>query len=80
MVKHYQPCQLAGAEGQFLFFFCCPSDSFEYIFRQTPILVYATIPAKSRLSLDVLLSPACLAHYSVREVILRRFIPARMRD
>jgi len=25
-------------------------------------------------------SPACLAHYSVREVVVRRFIPARMRD
>ena len=53
---------------------------FEYTFGQTLILVYVTIPAKFRLSLDVLLSPACLAHYSVREVILRRFVPARMRD
>ncbi|KDR67966.1 hypothetical protein GALMADRAFT_257484, partial [Galerina marginata CBS 339.88] len=48
--------------------------------QKTLILVYVTIPAKSRLSSDVLLTPACLAHYSVREVILRRFIPARMRD
>ncbi|TFK39402.1 hypothetical protein BDQ12DRAFT_55301 [Crucibulum laeve] len=48
--------------------------------QKTLILVYVTIPAKSRLSLDVLNSPACFAHYSVREVILRRFIPARMRD
>lgn len=80
MVEHYKPCQLAGAEGQ-SFFFVVSQTVFKYIFfGQTLILVYVTIPAKSRLSLDVLLSPACLAHYSVREVILRRFIPARMRD
>jgi tRNA-splicing endonuclease subunit Sen2 len=61
--------------------FVVRQTNFEYVFfGQTLILVYVTIPAKSRLSLDVLLSPACLAHYSVREVILRRFIPARMRD
>ncbi|KAF8159788.1 hypothetical protein B0H34DRAFT_748609 [Crassisporium funariophilum] len=48
--------------------------------QKTLILVYVTIPAKSRLSLNVLKSPACFAHYSVREVVLRRFIPARMRD
>ncbi|KAF8972645.1 hypothetical protein BDZ97DRAFT_848568 [Flammula alnicola] len=48
--------------------------------QKTLILVYVTIPAKSRLSLDILQSPACFAHYSVREVTLRRFIPARMRD
>ncbi|KAF5373245.1 hypothetical protein D9615_007437 [Tricholomella constricta] len=48
--------------------------------QKTLILVYVTIPARSRLSHDVLYSPACLKHYSVREVTLRRFIPARMRD
>jgi tRNA-splicing endonuclease subunit Sen2 len=47
---------------------------------QTLILVYITIPARSRLSLNVLQSPACLTHYTVKEVIVRRFIPARMRD
>ncbi|KAJ7746897.1 hypothetical protein DFH07DRAFT_889469 [Mycena maculata] len=47
---------------------------------KTLILTYVTIPARSRLSLDVLQSPACLQHYSVREVTVRRFIPARMRD
>ncbi|KXN81536.1 putative tRNA-splicing endonuclease subunit sen2 [Leucoagaricus sp. SymC.cos] len=48
--------------------------------QKTLVLVYVTIPARSRVSLEVLLSPACLAHYSIREVVLRRFVPARMRD
>ncbi|KAF9221369.1 hypothetical protein BS17DRAFT_263713 [Gyrodon lividus] len=48
--------------------------------QKTLILSYVTIPARSRVSDDVLSSPACFAHYSVREVVLRRFIPARMRD
>ncbi|RDB23818.1 putative tRNA-splicing endonuclease subunit sen2 [Hypsizygus marmoreus] len=48
--------------------------------QKTLILVYVTIPARSRLSLDILNTPACLQHYSVREVTIRRFIPARMRD
>ncbi|KAF4610523.1 hypothetical protein D9613_006748 [Agrocybe pediades] len=48
--------------------------------QKTLILVYVTIPAKSRVSKQVLLTPGCLAHYSIREVVLRRFIPARMRD
>ncbi|PPR01452.1 hypothetical protein CVT26_015085 [Gymnopilus dilepis] len=48
--------------------------------QKTLILVYVTIPSRSRLPQDMLLTPACLAHYSVREVVLRRFIPARMRD
>ncbi|KAF9078756.1 hypothetical protein BDP27DRAFT_1206732 [Rhodocollybia butyracea] len=47
---------------------------------KTLILAYVTIPARSRVSRSVLNSPACFAHYSVREVIVRRFIPARMRD
>ncbi|KAK7445440.1 tRNA splicing endonuclease subunit sen2 [Stygiomarasmius scandens] len=47
---------------------------------KTLILTYVTVPARSRLSTDVLSSPACLAQYSVREVVVRRFIPARMRD
>ncbi|KAI8974540.1 hypothetical protein BD414DRAFT_179456 [Trametes punicea] len=48
--------------------------------QKTLILTYVTIPAQSRVSLELLSSPACLAHYSVRDVVLRRFIPARMRD
>ncbi|KAL1698958.1 hypothetical protein EV121DRAFT_284445 [Schizophyllum commune] len=47
---------------------------------KTLVLVYVTIPARERLPADALLSPACLAHYSVREIVVRRFIPARMRD
>ncbi|KIK56665.1 hypothetical protein GYMLUDRAFT_76019 [Collybiopsis luxurians FD-317 M1] len=47
---------------------------------KTLVLAYVTIPARSRLSKELLSSPACFAHYSVREVIVRRFIPARMRD
>ncbi|KAJ6485912.1 hypothetical protein C8R45DRAFT_998373 [Mycena sanguinolenta] len=47
---------------------------------KTLILAYVTIPARTRVSLDVLDSPACLQYYSVREVTVRRFIPTRMRD
>ncbi|KAJ3837294.1 tRNA-intron endonuclease [Lentinula raphanica] len=47
---------------------------------KTLVLAYVTIPAQCRLSKEILNSPACFAHYSVREVIVRRFIPARMRD
>ncbi|KZP26624.1 hypothetical protein FIBSPDRAFT_819308 [Athelia psychrophila] len=48
--------------------------------QKTLILAYVTIPARSRISPNSLSSPGCLAHYSVREVVIRRFIPARMRD
>ncbi|KAH7890721.1 hypothetical protein F5I97DRAFT_1923211 [Phlebopus sp. FC_14] len=48
--------------------------------QKTLVLSYVMIPAHSRTSDDVLSSPACFTHYSVREVVLRRFIPARMRD
>ncbi|KIY70784.1 hypothetical protein CYLTODRAFT_419458 [Cylindrobasidium torrendii FP15055 ss-10] len=48
--------------------------------QKTLILVYVTIPAKARVSPEVLNTPAGLAHYSVHEVVVRRFIPARMRD
>ncbi|OCH90998.1 hypothetical protein OBBRIDRAFT_552999 [Obba rivulosa] len=48
--------------------------------QKTLILAYVTIPASSRVSCDQTMSPACLAHYSIREVVLRRFLPARMRD
>ncbi|KAF7294483.1 Myosin motor domain-containing protein [Mycena kentingensis (nom. inval.)] len=44
------------------------------------VLVYVTIPARSRVSPEVLRSPACLQYYSVREVTVKRFVPARMRD
>ncbi|KAF7308673.1 tRNA-splicing endonuclease subunit Sen2 [Mycena chlorophos] len=47
---------------------------------KTLVLAYVTIPARSRLSSEALQSPACLQHYSIREVTVRRFIPARMRD
>ncbi|GJE91131.1 tRNA intron endonuclease domain-containing protein [Phanerochaete sordida] len=48
--------------------------------QKTLILTYVTIPARSRIDPQILESPAALAHYSVRDVVLRRFIPARMRD
>jgi len=77
MVEYYQPRKLAGPKSLFLPFVFLV----DYLtLVQTLILVYVTVPAKSRLPQKALLTPACLAHYSVREVILRRFIPARMRD
>ncbi|KAH8071802.1 hypothetical protein BXZ70DRAFT_903016 [Cristinia sonorae] len=48
--------------------------------QKTLILTYVTIPSSARVPPHLLASPACLPHYSVREVVLRRFIPARMRD
>ncbi|KAI0322573.1 tRNA-intron endonuclease [Amylostereum chailletii] len=48
--------------------------------QKTLVLAYVTIPARSKLGPDDLNSPACLRLYSVREVTLRRFVPARMRD
>ncbi|KAF7309633.1 tRNA-splicing endonuclease subunit Sen2 [Mycena indigotica] len=47
---------------------------------KTLVLAYVTIPAHSRVPEQVLHSPACLQYYSIREVTVRRFIPARMRD
>ncbi|KAF9054568.1 hypothetical protein BJ165DRAFT_1399763 [Panaeolus papilionaceus] len=48
--------------------------------QKTLVLVYVTIPARSRVPLKALQSPSCFLYYSIREVVLRRFIPARMRD
>ncbi|PPQ63370.1 hypothetical protein CVT24_005635 [Panaeolus cyanescens] len=48
--------------------------------QKTLVLVYVTIPARSRVPLKALQSPSCFSYYSIREVVLRRFIPARMRD
>ncbi|KAH9989811.1 hypothetical protein BJV77DRAFT_1015309 [Russula vinacea] len=48
--------------------------------QKTLVLSYVTIPAVSRLSAGELFSPACFKRYTVREIILRRFVPARMRD
>lgn len=47
--------------------------------HKTLILSYVTIPARDQIA-DQMNTPACLARYSVREVTVRRFIPARMRD
>ncbi|KAI0305925.1 hypothetical protein B0F90DRAFT_1694575 [Multifurca ochricompacta] len=48
--------------------------------QKTLVLSYVTIPALSRVSLTELTSPACFERYSIREIIIRRFVPARMRD
>lgn len=48
---------------------------------QTLVLSYITIPAASSLGPDVLDDPAqLLQRYSVREFVVRRWSPARMRD
>ena len=47
---------------------------------QTLVLSYVTIPALSRLSVADLSSPACFKRYVIREIVIRRFVPARMRD
>ncbi|KAG9080745.1 tRNA splicing endonuclease subunit sen2, partial [Ceratobasidium sp. UAMH 11750] len=48
--------------------------------KKTLILVYVTIPPVETTPPKVLSTPECLQLYSVREVIVRRFVPARMRD
>ncbi|EPQ56395.1 hypothetical protein GLOTRDRAFT_105309 [Gloeophyllum trabeum ATCC 11539] len=48
--------------------------------QKTLVLTYVTIPSRSRCHSVLLASPACLQFFTVREVVLRRFIPARMRD
>jgi len=50
--------------------------------KKTLILAYVTIPSIKRLAHASLSSgsPECLSQYSVREVIVKRFIPARARD
>ncbi|KZT27754.1 hypothetical protein NEOLEDRAFT_57327 [Neolentinus lepideus HHB14362 ss-1] len=48
--------------------------------QKTLVLTYVTIPARSRCQAALLASPACLQYFSIREIVLRRFIPARMRD
>jgi len=44
--------------------------------KKALLLAYVTIPAIQQ---HVPVGPACLSLYSVREIIVRRFIPARMR-
>ncbi|KAH9967315.1 hypothetical protein BC827DRAFT_1173172 [Russula dissimulans] len=48
--------------------------------QKTLVLSYVSIPAISRLSIAELASPACFKWYVIREIIIRRFVPARMRD
>ena len=63
-----RPCTLLG------------SWEFTEFTEQTLILCYVTIPSSVLVPPEVLRSPKCLAYYSVREVTVRRFVPARMRD
>ncbi|PVG03155.1 hypothetical protein CPB86DRAFT_749246 [Serendipita vermifera] len=47
---------------------------------KTLVLVYVVIPSSSDVSDEMFLSPKILELYSVKEVIIRRFIASRMRD
>jgi tRNA-splicing endonuclease subunit Sen2 len=65
----------------------CPRSCFLWLLGdganfmyKTLILSHVTIPALSRLSVADLSSPACFQRYVIREIIVRRFVPARMRD
>lgn len=57
-----------------------PTRGDETNFIKTLVLSYVTIPAFSRLSVGELSSPACFKRYVIREIVIRRFVPARMRD
>ncbi|KAF8603765.1 hypothetical protein BDV93DRAFT_441685 [Ceratobasidium sp. AG-I] len=48
--------------------------------KKTLLLIYVTIPRVETTPSEALSTPDCLNLYSVREVVIRRFIPARMRD
>jgi len=48
--------------------------------RKSLMLAYVTIPAMQRVSLEELDTPGVLQQYTVREVTIKRFVPARMRD
>lgn len=48
--------------------------------QKTLVLTYVIIPAKLRVDPEILTTPAVLGYYTIREVIFRRFIPARVRD
>lgn len=75
MVEHHQPSKLAGAEGGSI----CEFWKRETDVFQTLILTYVTIPSHKRVA-ELGDSPCVFKEYSVREVTIRRFIPARMRD
>ena len=78
VVRYHQSGEFPGHEGTPLRH--TSKWAFSEFTKQTLILCYVTIPSPSIVSPDMLRSPKCLAHYSVREVTVRRFIPARMRD
>lgn len=44
------------------------------------MIAYVTIPAMDRVDLSRLESPDIFEEYSVLEVTVKRFVPARMRD
>ncbi|KAF8328447.1 uncharacterized protein EI90DRAFT_3065397 [Cantharellus anzutake] len=48
--------------------------------RKSIMLVYITIPAMSKLSIAALDTPAVLREFTIREVPVKRFAPARMRN
>lgn len=48
--------------------------------KKTLILAYVTIPPVEITTPEILAKHECLQLYSIREVIIRRFVPARMRD
>ncbi|CAE6527220.1 unnamed protein product [Rhizoctonia solani] len=48
--------------------------------KKTLILAYVTIPPVETTPPEILGRPECFQRYSIREVVIRRFVPARMRD
>ncbi|KAJ1306766.1 hypothetical protein OPQ81_007752 [Rhizoctonia solani] len=48
--------------------------------KKTLILAYVTIPPVETMPPEILGKSECFQRYSIREAIIRRFVPARMRD
>ena len=75
MVLHRQQSQCPGDEGQYLIILTALSYA-----CQTLILAHVIIPSSNRVKPSELDSPTILEKFQVKEIIIRRFIAARMRD
>lgn len=88
MAEHGQPSQHPSEKGEhfkvpsilFRVLVAC-ADGTPLLSGKTLILCYVTIPPAASITEEDWLRPErLLSRYSVREVTIRRFVPARMRD
>ncbi|CAE6402341.1 unnamed protein product [Rhizoctonia solani] len=77
--KHTSPFQLQNADP-FSWSWLSTLNRINTQVKKTLILVYVTIPPVETTPPEILGRPECFQRYSIREVVIRRFVPARMRD